>query len=245
MFTETWEGWVYYSDIAGNTGRAYFDIEVEPVATFEIIGLPAFREEAGTKILTGNLWLARDNGTAWEFLYNSELDTNHPQIELNAEGTGSVTWIVPSSGQEFLVVFKGTGMTSIGFTGEWGANTTENAVIDFTNIANNTGVSLGDIFPDIHYGGEQYIIAGDIKVDVSGAYDYINSADLALINWSLSVWVLPTSINHYDFDINNVINAIEQGIVINYNDFNGWIYEYSEFAGTHTYPASGDFTNEF
>jgi len=242
LFTETRHGWVYYSDIAGNTGRVYIDVEVEPKVTFEIRGTPAFRDEVGNKVLTGDIRLARDNGTAWEFTHNSSENSSHSNVTLNSNGTGSVTWVVPASGQEFLVVFKGTGMVSVGFTGVWGTNTTDGAVIDFTSGTNNTGMTINTVYPQVTYGAFDYIIAGDIEAGTAGAYDYINSADLSLINSNLSIGALPSNINHYDFDLNEYINSIEQGIVINYNDFNGWIYEH---AGTNSYPTSGDFTSNF
>jgi len=246
LFTETWHGWVYYSDIAGNTGRVYIDIEVEPKITFEIRGTPAFRDEAWTKILTGDIRLARDNGTAREFTHNSNEILSHSKVTLNANGTGSISWVVPASGQEFLVVFKGTWMTAVGFTGIWGTNTTDAAIIDFTSGTNNTGMTINDVYPKVTYGPLDYIIAWDIATSTAGAYDYINSADLSLINSNLSIGVLPSNINHYDFDLNEYINAIEQGIVINYNDFNGWIYEFGGYNGsTHIYPSSGDFTTNF
>lgn len=70
-----------------------------------------------------------------------------------------------------------------------------------------------------------------------GAYDYINSLDLTQINTNLTVALTP-SINFYDFDLNGFLNAIEQGIILNYHGTYGWIGLNGDGVA---YPAAGTF----
>lgn len=163
MFTESWEGYVYYSDIAGNTGAVWVDVNIEPKVTFTILGTPAFRDTTanGNLTLTGEIWLAYQSGSTWNFTHDSKNVLGDTQVVLNSEGTGAVSMVVPASGQNFLVVYKGTGMLSVGFTGVWTNDISDTATnyFDFRSGANNIGTNLSDIYPKVTYSDTDYIIA--------------------------------------------------------------------------------------
>ncbi len=236
MFTEDWAGYIYISDIAGNVTGVRVEVNVAPKVTFEVRGTPAFRDEThganGDLTLTGDIRLGYLSGnTEWVFTHDSRNVSTDDNVVLNSAGTGSVSMVVPASGATFLAVFKGTGMLSIGFTGIWRNDISDTGtnIIDFRSGATNISINGPEttaLFPNITYNAIEYIIAWDISLG-SGEYDYINSQDLTLINNSLNIGITP-SISYYDFDINDTINAIEQAIVLNYNNSNGWIYEYAD-----------------
>lgn len=229
-FTQTRSGYVYFIDRAGNTWRVFLDVNIEPAADFIIYTKPAFRENALLTGLstTGEFWLAYKDGSTWSFTHNSVIDWD-AKIKTNYNGTGLVHAVVPVTGKEYLAVFKGSGMLAVGFTGirtndiyDTGTN-----IFDFVTKGNNFG-TISDIFPALPYNNENYIKVGDISLNTSGQYDLINGLDLDAINWALTVGLSFNAPNYYDFDINNVINAIEQAIVLEFDVNPGFIDQYAD-----------------
>lgn len=261
-FTESWSGNVYVSDIAGNTWVIPLNIVVEPKATFELRVSPAFRDNGpGNGTYTGlatqgDFWLAKLSGSDWIFLHNSVLSgATDAAVTINPNGTGTVTTRIPASGDTYLVAFKGTGMLSIGWTGVWthqsysgdGQNVAIN-FLDFVHVGGAaTGVAHTWIFPSLVYNTTGYIKAGDVAATGAGTWDYINGADLALINAGLSIGdPFPSSTQqiYYDFDINSVINAIEQAIILQYDANLGFIDNYGIW-GNATSPIAGLYKTGF
>jgi len=237
MFTQTWSGYVYYSDIAGNVSGVRVDVIVEPKVTFEIRVHPAFRDNAkDLSITSGHIRLATLSGnTERVFSHNSDINSGtDSDVYINSNGTGTVDMIVPASWSTYLAVFKGTWMLSIWFTGIRTNNikNTGTNYLDFSWARNGSNSVSGTIFPKIKDGtnlNRFYTIAWDITVPSTGQYDYINAwdltnSDLYAIN---KIELLTTTPKLYmDFDLNNTINAIEQAIIIQYHDQGGWINEY-------------------
>jgi len=237
IFTETWSGRVYYSDIAGNVSGTWVDVIVEPSVDFIVNVNPAFRNEIGDLSTTGHFRLAWNNGWTWTYTHNSE--NGNTQLAINEKGTGLISVVVPGTGVEYLVIFKGTGMLSIGFTGIWSYNLNDNAshVFDLSG-----GVNVGitsTLYPPITYGSTTYEIGGDVVwTGGIGHYDYINAGDLTRINTNLTIGVFDTNDLYMDFNVNSVISAIEQAIALNYRDQNGWIDQYGDGIN---YPAKSTF----
>ncbi len=82
-------------------------------------------------------------------------------------------------------------------------------------------------------------VEGDIDYAGLDSYDYIQGADLTTLNGSLTVGLgnIPdldyrSNASHtpyfYDFDLNRTISAIEQAIVIQFDEDRGFISEYTE-----------------
>jgi len=228
-FTETWSWYVYVSDIAGNTGKVFIDVKVEPLVSFKIIWEPAFRETTANWNLsiTWEIRLATLSWSTWVFKHNSKNIITHSWVVLNSEWTGEVSMVVPKLWADFLVVFKWTWALSVWFTWVWYNDISDTGTnyFDFTSWTNNIWQSLSELFPSVVFWSTEFIIAWDVSVTTSWQYDRINAADLTAINDSLVIGLTP-SINYYDFDLNSVINAIEQGIIINYHEANGWIDMY-------------------
>jgi len=229
-FTQTWSGYVLYIDRAGNTWSVFINVKVEPYVEFSIYTIPAFRQNAGTLnnrsglATTGDIRLAYKTWISenWIFNHNSAEGTGD-QIGINYQGTWTVRMIPPGSGYEYLIVFKGSGMISVGFT--W---TRTNDIFDtntnffnFRTWQNNVGTHSA-IFPEQYYLGTNYIIAGDFADDTAAKYDRINEFDLTEVNNSLTIWVFQWP-NHYDVNLNSVIDAIEQAVVLRYDTLVGFI----------------------
>jgi len=243
-FTETWSGYIYVSDIAGNVTGVFMEIDVEPVVRMDIYASLAFRDAANDLSTTGEIRLAYKDGSDWTFTHNS-IVAGDDKIVLNSAGTGFVNMQVPSSGQEYLIVMKATGAVSIGFTGIWTNDITDTSTnfFDFRSGAHND--LMGDhstIYPNIVYENTGYIIAGDITWDAAGAYDVINAGDLTLINDSLTIWVFSNPF-WMDFDLNDTINAIEQAVIIQYHLQDGWINEYANWVDFPPKATSTGFNN--
>ena len=224
-FTQSRSGNIFFVDRAGNTGSVFLDLEIEATADFTVSTKPAFRQYAqgyhGLSGLaaTGDFWLAyKDQSNNWIFTHKST--SGDAQLRTNANGTGVINVVVPASGTEFLVAFKGEGMLSIGFTGIWTNDIFDTGTnyFDFTSGTNNSWSTVSALFPEFNYNDETYIKVGDVSFDTVDEYDLINDIDFNAINLDLTVGVSYSSPFYYDFDINNVINAIEQAIIIAFDE---------------------------
>lgn len=230
-FTQSREGYVLFVDRAGNTGEIYLDININPTIDATIITKPAFREKAqeyhtlSGLATTGDIRLAYKSSSEWIYTHNSQ--SGDAKIKTNHNGTGIITMRVPISGAEYLVVFKGSGMLSVGFTGIWTNDILDlgTNLFDFVTWSNNDGDHEA-LFPSLPYKNSNYIKVGDVSHNSTGEYDLINELDLQAINTNLTIGLNPNidDIFYYDFDINNVINAIEQAIIIEF-DTNYWFIE--------------------
>lgn len=245
-FTQTWSGYVYLSDIAGNVTGIFVNVNVTPKTTFEVRISPAFRDNGpGNGTYTGlatkaDIWLAYSgaNGTqtGWIFLHNSVLNVGDSQITFNAAGTGTVDMTPPASGSAYLIALKWTGMLSIGWTGIWqhDISNTWNNIIDFVHTWNTnalvSGLIHGTTYPSLIYSTTGYLEPGDVLGASIWAWDYINGGDLSLINTGLSIGqAFPSSTQqiYYDFDVNTFINAVEQAIIIQFSNTKWFIDTYA------------------
>lgn len=248
-FTQPWSGYIYLSDIAGNVTWIFVNIDVQPKVTFEVRVSPAFRNNTpGNGTWTGlainaDIWLATNSGSTWTFIHNSVLSwSTNSWVVINPNGTGSVDVLIPVTWTTYLVVLKGSGMLAIWWTWVWTHNTlvTSNNILDFVHTWNSASwVTHTWIWPSLYYQNTWYLEAGDVTVPTSGAYDYVNGADLNLINQNLSVGQAFSTIPvYYDFDINAFINAIEQAIIIQFDSSKGFIDNYATW-GNSTVPIVG------
>jgi hypothetical protein len=124
-----------------------------------------------------------------------------------------------------LVAFKGSGMLAVGFTGIWTNDIfdTETNFFNFVSGDLNTRSEHSPLFPELMYNNENYLKVGDVSANSAGEYDRINGLDLQAVNLDLTVGLTNNSPFYYDFDINDVINAIEQAIIIEFDENAGFI----------------------
>ena len=245
-FTESWSGFVIYSDIAGNTGEVFVDVTVIPQADFDVVVRPAFRKTANDYSSTGDFWIYENVAGTWNRLHNSMTEgATYSGLVTDALGSGTLTIATPANGNEYMVVYKAEGMLAIGYTGVW-----ENDITDFsTNVfdltsgavlTTNFGASTAAVYPDLTYGGVHFIKQGDVDFGgANGSYDVIDgSVDGAAINYVLTIGT-PTHLDYYDFDMNGVVNVIEQSVELQFDLDNGFIDEYADGV---TYPSKLELT---
>jgi len=224
VFTETRSGYIRYSDIAGNVSGVYVEVDIDKLVEFEIQVNPAYRNAVNNLSTTGELRIAQsaDDGATRTFTH--KFADGDDKVVINENGTGSVKIVIPSSGNQYLAVFKGTGYLSIGFTGIWqnDPDNTSTNYLDFsgwTTFGTKTVPSGGRLYSNTYY-----LLYWDLETAWAN-YDLIETAnELTLINNNLEVGTNDlSSIYRYDADLNDVINAVEQAIVIQDNMSYGFI----------------------
>lgn len=231
FFTQSRSGYILFVDRAGNTWQVYLNLDIDPTIEATIITKPGFRDYAeefyGLSGLasTWDIRLAYKENGEWIFTHNSQ--SGDAQVKTNHNGTWTVRMIVPGTGKEYMVVFKGQGMLSVGFTGIWTNDIFDTGTNYFDFVSGSHNVRQhSELFPQLLYLDENYIKVWDISNDSVDKYDFINEFDLQAINNSLTI-SLTQSINYYDFDINDVINAIEQAIIIEFDNQGGFIHSFN------------------
>lgn len=217
-FAQDREWQICVKDRAGNERCTYVVIAgIGSHKDLVITVKQAFRPDpsesvTGYAIVDWDFWFWVKSGTEWTQNYNSAKNTNiNPKITTSMHGTGIVSIMTPANGSEYLVVFKWSGTLSAGFTGIWSDAITELNFFSWA-YANN----FSDDFVYKYDNGtyrEHYLKVWDVSVNGIWDYDYVITADFSLINNNLTIWLFNSPIR-YDFDLNNVISAMEQSMTL-------------------------------
>lgn len=198
------------------TRGIFIDAQVTPLTSdFTLTVRPAFRPNNGSTgyaLLGSDFWLFTYENSSWTWKYNSAKNILDSKINTNSAGTATVSFIPPASGTLFLVAFKGSGTLSLWFTG------IRNDTITWFNFFSWTlADSLDNEFMFSYYESEstgKYLKVGDILVSNSGTYDYIKDQDFSLMTNNLTISNTPTHPYWFDLDINHVINALEETMLL-------------------------------
>lgn len=214
-FWGQWSGDIYFIDRAGNTGFISIEMtEIQARKEFTVIARPAFRPDNQYAVTSGDFWMRVQSGSTWTQNYNSNVNpSTDPVVTLNNNGTGSVTLIAPASGDVYLVAYKGSGLLSVWYTGVFDDSLTTFDLTDGTNP--NLTLNYSSDYNPLVYQNVVYMKPADVIADGTGTYDQVvASTDLAAINTNLTVGATPLAYSRYDFDLNGVIAAPEQAIII-------------------------------
>ncbi len=217
---------MYYPVIAGSWDtyvntlprRGWFvDAYVTPLTSdFTLIIRPTFRPSGGNNswysISNANFWFFVYENGAWTWRYNSAKNLSDPKININKYGTGLVSFLSPASGTLFMLAFKGSWTLSLWYTGIRNDDITQ-----FNFYTGALADALNDEFMFRYYDWSvtgNFLKVWDVAADNSGNYDLIKDSDFTLMTDKLT---LSSNISHpywFDLDLNNVINALEQTMLL-------------------------------
>jgi len=194
----------------------FIDAYVTPLTSnFTLTVRPAFRPTNTTtwySLYNADFWIfVYDNG-AWTWRYNSAKDLWDPKVSTDKDGLGVVSFVPPADGTLYLMAFKGSGTLSLWFTG-----IRDNTITWFNFFSWGLADSLDNEFMFTYYNWwitGHYLKVGDLITYNSWTYDFIKDPDFAIMTNNLS---LSSNILHpyrFDLDINNVINALEQTMLL-------------------------------
>ena len=194
----------------------FIDAQITPLTSdFRLTVRPAFRPSNNNtwySIRNADFWIfVYDNG-AWTWLYNSAKNPWSPKVSTDKDGVGVVSFIPPINGTVYLMAFKGSWTLSLWFTG------IRNDTITWFNFFSwALADSLDSEFMFKYYAWwitGNYLKVWDLITYNSWTYDFIKDPDFAIMTNNLSLSSNTLHPYRFDLDINNVINALEQTMLL-------------------------------
>jgi len=199
----------------------FIDVYVTPVTTdFTLTVRPTFRPSWGNtwySITEADFRLFTYENSVWTQLYNSAKNPSaNPKINIGKHGTGIVSFIPPVSGTLYLLALKGSGTLSLWYTGIRNDNITW-----FNFFSWALADSLDNEFMFKYYAWwitGNYLKVWDTTADTTWNYDWIKDSDFTLMTNKLTLSSAITHPYRFDLDLNNVINALEQTMLLDSYD---------------------------
>lgn len=204
------------------SARKAIFLDVNVTSTYKLLDItvrPAFRVGSSNSysFSGADFWLFVKNWGIWNQVYNSAKGSGD-KINTDANWFATIFVLPPNNGDEYLVAFKWSGSLSIWYTGIW------DHTINWFNMFSWT---VADMLPSnfvIKYYDWQYtwnyLKMWDVEANSSGNYDLIKDSDFSMMTYNLTTILNPSHPLCFDLDLNKMINALEQTIVIeSYNSF--------------------------
>ena len=201
-----------------STRWVFLDAQVTPLTSnFPIMVRPAFRpgslwNNTWYSIVGADVWIFVYENGGWTWLYNSVKNIWNPKITTDKYGAGIVSFIPPASWTLYMMALKGSWTLSLGFTGIWNNDIASFNFFSWT-LANSLDSEFMFKYPEWWVTGN-YLKVGDIIADTTWNYDFIKDPDFTLMTNNLSTSSNPLHPYRFDLDLNSVINALEETMLL-------------------------------
>jgi len=217
----------YYPEVAGSWNTYlntiprrwwFIDASVNPSTSgFNLIIRPTFRPSSLVNntwysISNADFWLFIYQSGSWTWLYNSAKNSLDPKITTNKHGVGLVSLIPPASGTLYLLAFKGSGTLSL-----WCTGIRNSDIRSFNFFSWELADRMDSEFMFKYYDWSitgNYLKVWDITSDTTWNYDLIKDPDFTIMTNKLTLSSNITHPHWFDLDLNGVINALEQTMLL-------------------------------
>jgi hypothetical protein len=185
-------------------------------SSYKVIARPAFRTDNWYAFSGADFWLLVQTWWVWTPLYSSlSWDS---ALDFDRNGYAQFNMIRPALWTEYMVVLKPKWALAVWYTWIWDATTWE-----FNMFSGNFANMISDRFVFKQFSDAvtwNYLRMWDVVDQTSFVYDIITDSDFAEISNNLTLGTNTIPQFWYDFDVNGVVSAMEQSMLLqSYNKY--------------------------